>query len=316
MIIFSSAMPESDSFWDLYWDVRLQAMEDLGKREAILGVSRLIRAMDEKQARLVRLLELGCGEGQIIGALAEGHARSISAAGSVGVDYRAELLEKARRDFPGLRFVEGDFTDPILLAGLGQFEIVLLVNALHEVFSAGYSAELGEVDVVAARRRVAEVFARAAGRVAPGGSLALFDGLEPPGDPEEKLRVRFQHPQARLAFEVFAREYRPFRIAYRELGDASRVEISRRDFTRYITKSIFLGKKLWQTERLESYQYFTEAEFIHLFARQNLSLLELRTLTVDGEKWRDLVEIETPGVDFPEEHIWILGQKRGDEIIW
>jgi hypothetical protein len=38
--------------------------------------------------------------------------------------------------------VEGDFTDLGLLAGLGKFEIVLLFNALHEVFSDSYSADV------------------------------------------------------------------------------------------------------------------------------------------------------------------------------
>jgi hypothetical protein len=35
----------------------------------------------------------------------------------------------------------------------------------------------------------------------------------------------------------------------------------------------------------------------------------LSTLTVDMEKWQRTVEIETPGVNFPAEHIMILAQK-------
>ena len=54
------------------------------------------------------------------------------------------------------------------------------------------------------------------------------------------------------------------------MGDPYTIELSWRDFTRYITKSIFLGKPLWQTERLESYQYYDEAGFRLAFARQGL----------------------------------------------
>ena len=36
-------MADGDEFWDFYWEVALQEMEDLGKREAILAVSRLMR---------------------------------------------------------------------------------------------------------------------------------------------------------------------------------------------------------------------------------------------------------------------------------
>lgn len=302
-------MPESDQFWDFYWDTRLRQIEDLGKREAVLAVSRLVREMAERPGQPVRLLELGCGEGQIIGALVEAHAQTPGIHESLGVDHARRSIEKCRRAYPGLTCLEGDFTDPALMAGLGQFEIVLLVNALHEVFSAGYSAGLGEVDVPFAKRRAEQALSIAAERLAPEGFLVLFDGLETPGDTREALRIRFRHWEARRRFETFARQYRPLRISYRETDSPMVVELSRRDFTRYITKSIFLDKPLWQTERFESYQYFNEGEFREVFARLGLTICELRTFTVNDEKWRGEVEIESPGVDFPAEHILILAQK-------
>lgn len=297
-------MTEGDPFWEFYWETRLQGMETLGKREAILCISRLIRGL----AAPVRLLELGCGDAQIIGTLVEGHAQVPGINQSVGIDYVPEQVEKARRRYPSMKFVEGDFTDPSLLESLGQFDIVLLVNALHEVFSAGYTEELGEVDTPAAKQRAEEALASAASRVKPGGYLVLFDGLEPDVKPGETVRIRFVDQQAREHFDTFAREYRPFRITSRPVNGGS-IELSWRDFTRYITKSIFLGKPLWVTERFESYQYFTEREFRAAFARLGLPLRELRTLTVNEEKWRRVVEIQTPGVGFPAEHILIVTQK-------
>jgi hypothetical protein len=207
-----------------------------------------------------------------------------------------------------MAFIDGDFTQPHLMAGLGQFEIVLLVNALHEVFSACYSADIGEVAVLEAKQRVGLALAAAVGHLTKGGYLALFDGLEPPGDLHELVRIRFLHWPARRRFDSFARQYRPFRISYQESSDPFLVEMSRRDFTRYITKSIFLEKQLWQKERLESYQYFNETEFREAFARLGLVISELRTLTVNYEKWHSEVEIVTPGMDFPAEHILILAQ--------
>ncbi len=301
-------MPESEAFWDFYWEVRLEELQNLGKKAAILAASRLIRKLDEKPGQPVRLLELGCGEGQIIGALVEGHAQARSIDRSVGVDYIHSSIETCRRRYPGMRFIEGDFTDPALLESLGTFEILLLVNAIHEVFSAMYSPALGEVDVAPAKQKVEQAFAGAVERIAPGGYLVLFDGLEMDGDPQQKLRIRFLSRQAREHFGVFAREYKPFKIAYREVDNGA-IELSRRAFTRYITKSIFLGKSLWQTERLESYQYYQESEFRETVTRLGLKILELRTLTVDEDKWNDLVEILTPGASFPTEHILIVAQK-------
>ncbi len=302
-------LEESSAFWDLYWEVRLQELQNLGKKQAILAISALIRRVSAQLARPLRLLELGCGEGQIIGALVEGHAQVCESRACVGIDYLPSSLQTARRAFPFMTFVEGDFTDARLLEGLGQFDLVLLVNALHEVFSAGYSEALGEVDRPAAKERVQQTFSLAASRVLPGGCLVLFDGLEPTGDTTQKVRLRFLTDQAREHFVTFAQEYRPFRILYRTLGSPRTVELSLRDFTRYITKSIFLGKRLWLTERYESYQYYTMQEFQAAFAREGLEILDLRTLTVDDEKWRRTVKILTPGMDFPEEHIMIVGKK-------
>ncbi len=89
------------------------------------------------------------------------------------------------------------------------------------------------------------------------------------------------------------------------------MELSRRDFTRYLTKSIFLGKALWESERLQSYQYFTETEFRSALARVGLEIAGLRTLTMNEEKWRYRVEIETPGACFPDEHVLILARFSG-----
>jgi SAM-dependent methyltransferase len=302
-------MPENNDFWDFYWENRLQPMENLGKRAAILAASRLIRLLAQQANHPLRLLELGCGEGQVIGTLLDAHFQLCAIQTSVGVDYNAESLAHCQRGYPGLRCIEGDFTSPDILAGLGKFEIVLLVNALHEVFSDRLSPELGEIDVPAAKQRVEQALAGAAGCLEPGGWLVLFDGLEPTGDPHQILRIRFRDYQVRQEFENFVEQYHPFRIAYREVEDPLCVELSQRDFTRYITKSIFLGKQLWETERLQSYQYYTEEEYRVAFARQGLEISELRTLTMNDEKWRYRVEIDTPGFKFPDEHVLILARQ-------
>jgi hypothetical protein len=241
----------------------------------------------------------------------DAHFRLCANQTSVGVDYNAQALAHCQRNYAGLRCVEGDFTDSNLLAELGKFELVLLVNALHEVFSDSFSSELGEIDFPAAKQRVEKALVGAVACLESGGWLVLFDGLEPPGDPHQTLRIRFRDYQVRQEFEYFVEQYHPLHIAYREVEDPLCVELSQRDFTRYITKSIFLGKQLWETERLQSYQYFTEEEYRAAFARQGLEISELRTLTMNDEKWRYRVEIDTPGIEFPDEHVLILARQVG-----
>ena len=302
-------MPENDDFWDFYWENRLLPMENLGKQAAILAASKLIRLLAQQVNRPIRLLELGCGEGQVIGTLLDAHFRLCANQTSVGVDYNARSLAHCQRNYAGLRCVEGDFTDSDLLAGLGKFELVLLVNALHEVFSDSFSPELGEIDFPAAQQRVEQALVGAVACLESGGWLVLFDGLEPSGDPHQILRIRFRDYQVRQEFEYFVEQYHPLHITYREVEGPLCVELSQRNFTRYITKSIFLGKQLWETERSQSYQYFTEEEYRGTFARHGLEISELRTLTMNDEKWRYRVEIDTPGFQFPDEHVLILARQ-------
>lgn len=302
-------MPENVAFWELYWDIRLQHMENLGKRAAILAVSKLIRQQAQQVNHPLKLLELGCGEGQVIGTLLDAHSQLCSIQDSVGVDYNPRFLEQCRNDHPDLRCIAGDLFDPALLEGLGRFDIVLLVNTLHEVFSDAYSTVLNEIDLPLARQRVMQALSMSADFLTPGGWLVLFDGLLPDSDCGRIIQIHFRDILIRQDFEKFVDQYQPFHIRYKQPGDPLSVELTFADFTRYITKSIFLRKKLWASERLQSYQYFTKDEFRDSFTRTGLDIHILQTLTVNEEKWRALVDIVTPKVNFPEEHILILARK-------
>jgi hypothetical protein len=49
-------------------------------------------------------------------------------------------------------------------------------------------------------------------------------------------------------------------------------------------------------------------------AQSGLEIELLQTMTVNDEKWRRVVTIETPGVDFPAEHIMMI-LKKPKEVI-
>lgn len=69
-----------------------------------------------------RVLEIGCGEGDLLAALAPAEA--------VGVDFSPAMLERARRRHPQIRFVEADAHD---LSGIdGKFDYIVLSDLLHD----------------------------------------------------------------------------------------------------------------------------------------------------------------------------------------
>lgn len=295
----------TDSFWDFYWETRLQYLQGQGKGEVILQASSLIR-----DATLpTRILEAGCGEGQIIGALVDAHGSPAGKHPSIGIDRDLTSLAVARKNYPAIRFLDGDFNDTSLLQSLGQFDLLLLVNALHHVFSDSYDPSLAEINIEQGKTNLRSSFAALAQTIKPGGYLILFDGLEAQGALDAPIQVRFQNPDAWQKFEIFAREYKPFLIQYQR-DSVGKVTLSLRDFTRYITKIIFLGKPLWERERQESYQYFNEEEMRQMLTLNGLFIQEFRLLSVDYDNWLQDVEILTPGIDFPPEHVLITAQKK------
>jgi len=295
---------QSESFWNFYWETRLQYLQGQGKGEVILLASQLTRDANPP----ARILEAGCGEAQIIGALVDAHGSRSGEQSSVGIDRDTNALAVAKQQFPSILFLEGDFTDHQLLQSLGKFDLLLLVNALHHVFSDAYDPELGEINVPIGKANVLTSFANLVQTIKPGGYLILFDGLEADGSPDSKVQVRFKNTDAWQKFQTFAREYKPFRIHFDLIQDQL-VQLTMRDLTRYVTKIIFLGKPLWERERNESYQYFQEEEMRGMLVDNDFEILEFRQISVDYDHWLQEVEITTPNIQFPPEHVIITAQK-------
>jgi SAM-dependent methyltransferase len=296
----------NDSFWDFYWETRLQYLQGQGKGEVIEKASQLIRTANQP----FRILEAGCGEGQIIGSLVEAHGSPGGEQASIGIDRDLTALANAGKNYPSIRFLAGDFTDTDLLQSLGQFDLLLLVNALHHVFSDVYDLSQGEIDVPKGKANLLTSFTNLSQTVKPGGYVILFDGLEVNASPDTPNQIQFQTPEAMEKFQTFAREYLPFRIQYQQESERI-ITLSSRDFTRYATKIIFLGKPLWERERQESYQYFNESEMRGMLTQNGFDIKEFRLLSVDYDHWLQEVSILTPGVDFPPEHVLITAQKSG-----
>jgi ubiquinone/menaquinone biosynthesis C-methylase UbiE len=70
-----------------------------------------------------RVLELGCGHGELLAALDPSYG--------VGIDFGARTIAKARASHPGLNFVLGDVEDPVTLASIeGPFDYVVIADTI------------------------------------------------------------------------------------------------------------------------------------------------------------------------------------------
>ena len=70
-----------------------------------------------------RVLELGCGNGELLNTLEPSQG--------VGIDLSAEMVKVARESYPHLNFLQGDIEDPDFLAGLqGPFDVIVLSDTI------------------------------------------------------------------------------------------------------------------------------------------------------------------------------------------
>jgi SAM-dependent methyltransferase len=70
-----------------------------------------------------RVLELGCGRGDLLAALQPSHG--------VGVDFSPRTIERAKTLYPALNFILGDTEDPATLASIeGPFDYIVLADTI------------------------------------------------------------------------------------------------------------------------------------------------------------------------------------------
>ena len=86
---------------------------------------RLARVFQFLIPRGLRVLEVGCGDGDLLAALQPGVG--------VGVDFSRQMLERARQQHPELRFVQADAHR---LSLHGTFDVVILSDLLNDVWDA------------------------------------------------------------------------------------------------------------------------------------------------------------------------------------
>ena len=70
-----------------------------------------------------RVLELGCGTGQLLNVLNPSYG--------IGVDISANMVSVAQQNYPNLEFIQGDLEDENLISSLqGPFDFIILSDTI------------------------------------------------------------------------------------------------------------------------------------------------------------------------------------------
>src|SRR5439155_17027619 len=110
----ATEVPSADRAAEDYRHARVQHWDRIARQsEHVRGLARYYHRRLSEVYRFVippgrRVLELGCGRGELLASLQPGHG--------VGVDISPEMIAQARRRHPQLTFIQGDALDFALAA--------------------------------------------------------------------------------------------------------------------------------------------------------------------------------------------------------
>jgi SAM-dependent methyltransferase len=98
------------------------------KRDRWIGKNSYFYKHDHSYMRFLvgdgkRILELGCGTGQLLNALNPSYG--------IGVDISANMVSVAQQNYPNLEFIQGDLEDENLMSSLqGPFDFIILSDTI------------------------------------------------------------------------------------------------------------------------------------------------------------------------------------------
>ncbi|MCD9186323.1 MAG: methyltransferase domain-containing protein [Pyrinomonadaceae bacterium] len=295
---------------DIYWQERLKSLQHpQGKMRAVVAANQLLKNLYEDKKKPLRVIELGCGEGHILGDLLKlCAADDVPIEMSVGIDSQPDAIEKAEKFYPQTEFILADYVN--LSVDFQPFDLVMFVGTLHEIYSSKYSTQLMEINQIVGQEAVFEAISNNFPIFKEHGYILIFDGVDHSLPGTFELTIRFKSKESFNEFRKFVDEYKAFQINYYQTQQNNCVNISVHNFTRYITKTRFINSDLWEIEKWESYQYFKRKEFIECLEKLDFNILNLDCASPHIESWKKRVEILTPKVNFPEENILIIGQRK------
>ncbi len=281
----------------------------LSKTTAIPYALRYLEEFPSTSDESLKIADFGCSEGSVLREIQQ--LTKYNNVEFYGIDFNESLLEKARNIYLDINFYNRNIYQDDFSKWENMFDIALSINTVHEIFS--FYGWNGVFNKKKGLKAVRQSLQNIASTIKPNGIFILFDGVEADTGLEEEVKVEFPSTAMEKNFLRFVDEYKPYKLNYKKLRGTTYV-LDMFSFTKFLTKYVYIESKVWSLEREESYQYYTKSEFENIFCELGLEIESINQLSPNIGLWNEYVSIKSPGVSFPNQHILIVGRKKGPKV--
>lgn len=294
-----------NSLWKKYWQTRETNFKTfLGKKHATISLENIISSgFGNKSLDEIRILDLGCGNGFTLNHIFELFNGQLKSKNLYGLDKNADVLSEAKLKSRQFNYINRDLLEN-WETDLPQFDLVFSINTFHELFSSS----LIENEWNESKNTIENTIEKVSKTIINNGYLLLFDGVEG-NDLHKDIKFKLNTVFARQAFEKFCNEYKIFDLSIKNCRENDSYSLSNRDFIRFITKLKWIFSELWEIEKNESYQYFTDVEFENTMRKFGLVIFQKEFFISDLDFWESNITIINVKNNFPWEHILITSKK-------
>ena len=274
----------------------------ISKNPVIKEAEKRIREILKRKS-VVHLADIGCFSGSVINRIYENLPIKLKdRVKLVGVDNYRETLAKGKKNYPAITFVVGDLSKKIPL--IGQYEVVILSNVLHEVYSEKIQKNQS---LLSGKKALGLAIHNATSILDKNGYLIILDGIKSSFS-SRSITIEFASRLILEEFLDFAKRYKALPIKVENLSD----EIIRTDLASlaaFLTKARYLDESYWQRESLERYQYFTARDFEKMLANEKMKIVKFELQNFSREEIRRQIKSVKPSITVPAKNVLIVAKK-------
>lgn len=215
----------------------------------------------------------------------------------IGADVDKNVLTTGANKYQHITFILVNIKGNIPL--IRQYDIVIVSNVLHEIFSGAESQKNGKVLVRSTLKKIG-------GLLCVNGNLVILDGLRPEHN-NRPVVIKFQSPDAYNLYKLFADKYSAILIKTKKLSKKT-IGTKLGHLAAFLTKARYLNEKYWENESKQLYQFFTADEFQEALEAGGMVVERLEPQPFPHEQINQIVESVEPNIDLPVKNVLIVAQ--------